>query len=321
MRYVSKSVMTGFVNALAILIFMAQLPELDPRDVTWLTYVLVAAGLAIIYLFPLLTTAIPLAAGHHRRPDGAGLRPGARRAHRGRHGRPARHAAGVPDPRHPAQSRDAGDHLPLFRRGRRRGPSRKPDDAEHRRRPDRHEVEPQPGMRGPGSGQHRHGLHRRHGGLRDDRPVHHQREIRRARAAVVFRGGRVPPDPRGGSWRSGQHHSHASPGGDHDHGLDRHVLMVLDQEPRRTPALLLHRDDRDGGDRGLHPQPRHRRAGGRAFVGGSSSPARSRSSSPSAPRSAPMDGYAPITSKVSSFTDRSRISWMPSTSGRPPNAS
>jgi sulfate permease, SulP family len=59
MRYVSKSVMTGFVNALAILIFMAQLPELDPREVTWLTYALVAAGLAIIYLFPLLTKAVP----------------------------------------------------------------------------------------------------------------------------------------------------------------------------------------------------------------------------------------------------------------------
>jgi len=59
MRYVSKSVMTGFVNALAILIFMAQLPELDPTTVTWLTYVLVVAGLAIIYLFPLLTKAIP----------------------------------------------------------------------------------------------------------------------------------------------------------------------------------------------------------------------------------------------------------------------
>ena len=59
MRYVSSSVMTGFVNALAILIFMAQLPELDPRTVTWLTYVLVATGLAIIYLFPLLTRAIP----------------------------------------------------------------------------------------------------------------------------------------------------------------------------------------------------------------------------------------------------------------------
>ncbi|MCA2013221.1 SulP family inorganic anion transporter [Pararhodobacter sp. CCB-MM2] len=59
MRWVSKSVMTGFVNALAILIFMAQLPELDPRNVTWLTYVLVAGSLAIIYLFPRITKAIP----------------------------------------------------------------------------------------------------------------------------------------------------------------------------------------------------------------------------------------------------------------------
>ena len=57
MRFVSRSVMTGFVNALAILIFMAQLPELI--GVPWLTYVMVAAGLAIIYLFPFLTTAIP----------------------------------------------------------------------------------------------------------------------------------------------------------------------------------------------------------------------------------------------------------------------
>jgi SulP family sulfate permease len=59
MRFVSKSVMTGFVNALAILIFMAQLPELDPRVVTWLTYVLVGAALAIIYLFPRLNRTIP----------------------------------------------------------------------------------------------------------------------------------------------------------------------------------------------------------------------------------------------------------------------
>ncbi|MBB4052172.1 SulP family sulfate permease [Devosia subaequoris] len=57
MRFVSKSVMTGFVNALAILIFMAQLPELI--NVTWLTYVMVAGGLAIIYLFPRITKVIP----------------------------------------------------------------------------------------------------------------------------------------------------------------------------------------------------------------------------------------------------------------------
>ncbi|MDE0794772.1 MAG: SulP family inorganic anion transporter [Alphaproteobacteria bacterium] len=57
MRFVSRSVMTGFVNALAILIFMAQLPELI--GVPWLTYVMVAAGLGIIYLFPYLTKAVP----------------------------------------------------------------------------------------------------------------------------------------------------------------------------------------------------------------------------------------------------------------------
>lgn len=57
MRFVSRSVMTGFVNALAILIFMAQLPEL--LGVPWLTYAMVAAGLAIIYLFPLVTRVIP----------------------------------------------------------------------------------------------------------------------------------------------------------------------------------------------------------------------------------------------------------------------
>ena len=57
MRFISRSVMTGFVNALAILIFMAQLPELI--GVTWQTYVMIAAGLAIIYTFPRLTRAVP----------------------------------------------------------------------------------------------------------------------------------------------------------------------------------------------------------------------------------------------------------------------
>lgn len=57
MRFVSRSVMTGFVNALAILIFMAQLPELI--NVPHLTYVMVAGGLAIIYLLPRLTKAVP----------------------------------------------------------------------------------------------------------------------------------------------------------------------------------------------------------------------------------------------------------------------
>ena len=57
MRFVSRSVMTGFVNALAILIFMAQLPELI--GVSAETYVMIAAGLTIIYLFPRLTRVVP----------------------------------------------------------------------------------------------------------------------------------------------------------------------------------------------------------------------------------------------------------------------
>jgi SulP family sulfate permease len=61
MRFVSKSVMTGFVNALAILIFMAQLPELNLKlpGVSWITYAMVAGGLAIIYLLPRLSKAVP----------------------------------------------------------------------------------------------------------------------------------------------------------------------------------------------------------------------------------------------------------------------
>ena len=57
MRFVSRSVVTGFVNALAILIFLAQLPELIGQG--WGVYAMVAVGLGIIYLLPRLTTAVP----------------------------------------------------------------------------------------------------------------------------------------------------------------------------------------------------------------------------------------------------------------------
>ena len=57
MRFVSRSVMTGFVNALAILIFMAQLGEFKGAGLT--VYAMVAAGLGIIYLLPRVTKAVP----------------------------------------------------------------------------------------------------------------------------------------------------------------------------------------------------------------------------------------------------------------------
>ena len=57
MRFIPRSVMVGFVNALAIMIFIAQLPQLI--DVPWLVYPLVAAGIAIIVFFPRLTKVVP----------------------------------------------------------------------------------------------------------------------------------------------------------------------------------------------------------------------------------------------------------------------
>jgi sulfate permease, SulP family len=57
MRFVSRSVVTGFVNALAILIFLAQLPELT--NVTWVVYAMTAAGLCIIYGLPRITKSVP----------------------------------------------------------------------------------------------------------------------------------------------------------------------------------------------------------------------------------------------------------------------
>ncbi len=59
MRFVSRSVVTGFVNALAILIFLAQLPEITGDNATVMVYAVLAAGLVIIYGMPYLTKAVP----------------------------------------------------------------------------------------------------------------------------------------------------------------------------------------------------------------------------------------------------------------------
>lgn len=57
MKFVPRSVMTGFVNALAILIFMAQLPHFIGES--WQMYAMVAGALAIIYILPRFTKAVP----------------------------------------------------------------------------------------------------------------------------------------------------------------------------------------------------------------------------------------------------------------------
>jgi sulfate permease, SulP family len=57
MRFIPRSVMVGFVNALAILIFMAQLPEM--HDVPWAVYPLILGGLVLMVFFPKITTVVP----------------------------------------------------------------------------------------------------------------------------------------------------------------------------------------------------------------------------------------------------------------------
>ncbi len=113
MQFVSRSVITGFVNALAILIFMAQLPQLT--NVTWQAYLMVAAGLAIIYLLPRVTKAVPsplvaiLVLGGldlQRRP----------RQQRGRHGGFARRPAVPCCSRCAADVGNSADHPALLAR-------------------------------------------------------------------------------------------------------------------------------------------------------------------------------------------------------------
>jgi SulP family sulfate permease len=57
MKYVPRSVMLGYINALAVLIFIAQLPHLIGKPPT--VYILTVISLAIIYILPRFTKVIP----------------------------------------------------------------------------------------------------------------------------------------------------------------------------------------------------------------------------------------------------------------------
>ena len=57
MRFVPRSVMVGFVNALAILIFVSQVPHL--LGVPWLVYPMVAVGILLMVALPRITTVVP----------------------------------------------------------------------------------------------------------------------------------------------------------------------------------------------------------------------------------------------------------------------
>ena len=177
MQYVSRSVITGFVNALAILIFMAQLPQLI--DVPPVTYLLVAAGLAIIYLFPRLTRAIPSPLVAIVVLTALTLSLGIEINTVGDMGALPTTLPSFLIPDVPLHRRDPAHRSALFAGHGCRRAARVDDDRPDRRRPDRHALEQAARDEGSGDRQLRHGLLRRHGRLRDDRPVGDQREVGR----------------------------------------------------------------------------------------------------------------------------------------------
>ena len=150
MRFVSRSVMTGFVNALAILIFLAQLPELI--GVAWITYLFVGAGLAIIYILPRFTRVVPspliciivltaivmiFDVDGIRRVGDMGELPG--------------FLACLPDPPNPSEFRNPPDHLSVLGRCGGCWIAGKPHDPVPGRRPHRHAVGQEPGMHRSGA--------------------------------------------------------------------------------------------------------------------------------------------------------------------------
>ncbi len=173
MKFVPKAVMTGFVNALAILIFMAQLPQFV--GVGWEMYAFVAAGLAIIYGVPRLTTAIPspliaiVVLTLVSLMSGFGLRTV------GDMGALPTELPVLRAPVGAADAGDAGDPLPDLVRARARRPHRVAPDGPDRGRADGHGLRQEPRGARPGHRQRRHRVLRRDGRLRHDRPVRHQR--------------------------------------------------------------------------------------------------------------------------------------------------
>jgi hypothetical protein len=251
MQYVSRSVITGFVNALAILIFIAQLPELT--GVTWHTYAMVAAGLAVIYLFPRLTRAIPsplvaiillslisvwLALPVNTVGDKGEL------------------PSTLPFlliPQVPLTLETLQIILPFSVTMAAVGllesllTAQIVDDLTDTPSDKNRET------KGQGIANFSHRLLRRHGRLRDDWPIGDQREIRGLDAPLHLCGRRLPavPDRRAGSL--GRADTDAGARCRHDHGVHRHLQLDVDQEPAHPSLAQLGRHGGDGGGGRLDP--------------------------------------------------------------------
>ena len=221
LRFVSRSVMTGFVNALAILIFMAQLPEF--YGASWMVYAMVAVGLAIIYLFPYVTKAIPSPLVCIVALTGFSIFMKLDIRTVGDMGELPSTLAHLPAARHPAELGDAAHHPALLGHAGRGRPVGIADDGRHRRRSDRHPQRQESGVYGPGNRQHRGRLLWRHGRLCHDWAIGHQRQVRRTWATLHPLCRQLPALPDPGVGRSGAADSHGGVGCGDDHGLHRYL--------------------------------------------------------------------------------------------------
>ena len=175
MRFVPRSVMIGFVNALGILIFAAQVPHV--LNVPWLVYPLFALSVAIILIMPRFTEAVPaplvaivvvtaiVMIGHLAVPNVGGE---------------GSMAPGCPGSRRCwfRSTSNPRDHLADGAERRLRRAAGNAADRQAGRRPHRHPLEQGPGVLGARRCQHRRRLLRRRRRLRHDRPDGGQRENR-----------------------------------------------------------------------------------------------------------------------------------------------
>ncbi len=247
MRFVSRSVITGFVNALAILIFVAQLPELI--GATWVVYAMVAGGLGIIYLFPYLTKAIPSPLVAIVVLSGLAI-------YLGLDIRTVGDMGQLPDslpifllPEVPLNLETLKIILPVSATLAVVGllesmmTASIVDDLTDSPSDKNRECV------GQGVANIASGFLGGHGGLRHDRAVGDQREIRRAWTSVHTGGGRFPVADDRVHRRLGGAHSHGRAGGGDDHGVRRHLQLGFDPKAQGAPQEFQSGDGRHS-DRG-----------------------------------------------------------------------
>ena len=242
MRFVSRSVVTGFVNALAILIFLAQMPELIGRGPV--VYAMTAIGLAMIYGLPYLTKAVPSPLITILVLTGISVWFGFDIRTVGDMGALPSELPVFALPQVPFTLETLQIILPYALTLAMVGLlesmmtaailDEMTDTTSNKNRE----------CAGPGPRQRHLRPLRRHGRLRHDRAIGHQRLVRRAGPSLDAVGGRVPAVPHRGSRPLCGANPDGGPRRGDDHGLDQHLPVELRADPADPPEEFERSDAR-----------------------------------------------------------------------------